>query len=115
MTHFYELWKRIPRERRRELATFIHRLKCLCGRKYHLRVLTNLDSITHLDGIDCVRYDNVCVCGVEKLDAAAFINLQKGIIELMDKFGIPRRNFFYENEECYVEGENFIIDLYTDK
>ncbi len=110
-THFYHLWKRVPRARRKELAKFIHRFKCLCGHKYHLHVTERLDGDIDLGNDGTTHaFDNVSIefgkgaCG----DIDTLLN---DINALIDEFGIPRKNLIHKIDWC---GEYIMIYLYTD-
>lgn len=96
-THYYELYKRVPRRRRRELASFIHDLKCLCGRKYHLAVGEMLE--------DCDEDYVYVEC--ENLSVETAESLVDDITKLCEKYSIPTNNMtdIYDTIE---------ISLYTD-
>lgn len=113
-THFYQLWKRVPRARRKELAKFIHRFKCLCGRKYHLHVTERLEGDIDLENDGTTHaWDNLSI-DVAHVPCEQFDKLYGDIIRLMDEFGIPRKNFRHESEPFFIEEECFMVYLYTD-
>lgn len=97
MTHFYELWKRVSRARRRELAKFIHELKKLSGRKYHCCVVEMLEDCDE-DYIFIER---------GKLKQDDYNKLVEDVTELCDRFAIPRNNI------CDMDFQ-LEISLYTD-
>lgn len=97
MTHFYELWKRVPRTRRKQLAKFIHELKKLCGRGYHVAVVEMLEDCDE-DYIFVER---------GKLSQDNYTKLVDDVTELCDSFAIPRSNI------CDMDYQ-LEINLYTD-
>ena len=102
MTRFYQLWKRVPRERRKELAKFIHELKKLASRNNELIVVERLGK----------REKDYVYIDVSDIPIAKAISLLEPIRLLGDEFSIPRNNIRYgENEDC---GFAIICDLYTD-
>lgn len=104
MTHFYELYKRVNRSRRRELAKFIHELKVLCGRKYHCHVLEMLENCDE----DYLSIDTT------KLDIETEEQFEKELMNLTDKYAIPRRNVIFDFEPYYTDERGYVINLYTD-
>jgi len=97
MTHFYELYKRVPRARRKTLAKFIHELKCLCGRKYHACVVEMLE--------DCDE-DYVFI-EAQKIMGDEYTKFVDDVTELCDSYSIPRNNI------CDMDFQ-LEISLYTD-
>lgn len=104
MTRFYDFYKRVPRYRRKELAKFVHELKKLCGRKFHVHVLEMLENCDE----DYVSVDTT------KLDFDMEALLQDKVLELMDEYGIPRRNMREECEYYFTDERGFTIALYSD-
>jgi len=96
-THYYELYKRVPRRRRRKLASFIHDLKCLCGRKYHLAVGEMLENCD--EDYVYVECENISVETAELL--------ADDITKLCEKYSIPSNNM----SDIY---DTIEISLYTD-
>jgi hypothetical protein len=97
MTHFYELYKRVSRARRKELAKFIHKLKCICGRNYHCYVGEMLEDCDE----DYVYVDR------GSLTQDDYSKLVDDVTELCDTFGITRCNI------CDMDYQ-LEISLYTD-
>ena len=95
--HFYELFKRVPRARRKFLASFIHELKKLCGRKYHVAVCEMLENC-------CEDYVFVERGNLSQDD---YVELVKEVAELCDNYSIPNNNI------CDL-GFQLEISLYTD-
>ena len=104
MTHFYELYKRVPRARRKELAKFIHELKCMCGRKYHVHVLEMLENCEE----DYLSIDTT------KLVGEVGNEFEKELLDLADEYAIPRKKIDYFSEPYYTNEEGYCIYLYTD-
>lgn len=99
MTHYYELYKRVSRSRRRELASFIHEMKKLMGGKYHLHVVEVLEDCDE----DYIFVDEVA-------DDMDYEVIKSEVLALVDKYGIARRNVdFYDNQP-----EEITIHLYSD-
>ena len=96
-THFYELYKRVPRSRRKRLAQFIHRVKCLCGRTYHIALSEMLDQ--------CV--EDYLFIDSERLDEETASKLLTDVTALCDKYCIPR-------EHIEDDDDRIVIFLYTD-
>ena len=95
--HFYELFKRVPRARRKFLASFIHELKKLCGRKYHVAVCEMLENC-------CEDYVFVERGNLSQDD---YVKLIGEVVELCDKYSIHCNNI------CDL-GFQLEISLYTD-
>ena len=93
--HFYELWKRIPRRRRRALVSFIYELKKQMGGKHHVHVGEMLENCE--EDYLFIEVDNTN----EK-----FNEILNDVYALCDKHSIPRNNVF-------IDG-NIEIGLYTD-
>lgn len=104
MTHFYDFYKRVPRQRRKRLAKFLHELKCLCGRKYHVHVLEMLENCEE----DYLMIDTT------NLPINDEIKLTTEIIGLMDKYFIPRGNLEQNDEPYYTDERGITIYPYTD-
>lgn len=100
-THFYQLYKRVPRARRKSLAKFIHEVKKLSGRKYHCHVLEMLEE-------DYLSID------ITKLDLATEEAFEGELLLLGDEYKIPRKNIRLDCEPYYTNEKGFVIDLYTD-
>ena len=81
-THFYELYKRVPRARRKSIAKFIHEVKKLSGRKYHCYVLEMLEDCDE----DYLSID------VTKLDMETEEQFENELMELVDEYGILIRS-----------------------
>jgi hypothetical protein len=96
-THFYQLYKRVPRARRKELVTFIYKLKNFCGRGYHVHVSEMLEDC-------CEDYLWIEV----KTDNGWYDEVKQGVIDLCDRYGIPRSNIMV-NPDGSIE-----VSLYTD-
>lgn len=103
-THFYELYKRVPRARRKSIAKFIHEVKKLSGRKYHCDVLEMLE--------DCD--EDYLSINVTKLDMETEEQFENELMELVDEYGIPRRNVRLDYEPYYSNEKGYVISLYTD-
>ena len=103
-THFYELYKRVSRARRKEIVKFIHEVKKLSGRKYHCFVLEMLENCDE----DYLSID------VTKLDLATEEAFEGELLELADEYGIPRRNIRLDYEPYYTDEKGYVISLYTD-
>jgi len=103
-THFYELYKRVPRARRKRLAKFIHELKKLSGRKYHCNV------IEMLEGCD----EDYLSIETTKLSISEENTFEEELNNLCDEYSIPRQNVEYDMEPLYTDERGFTIHLYTD-
>jgi len=96
-THFYELFKRVSRARRKTIAKFIHELKKLSGRKYHCYVGEMLEDCDE----DYVYIER------GKLSQDDYEKLVDEVTELCDTYSIPRNNI------CDMDYQ-LEISLYTD-
>lgn len=103
-THFYELYKRVPRARRKSLAKFIHEVKKLSGRKYHCNVIEMLE--------DCD--EDYLSIETTKLSAAEENAFEEELWALADSYHLPRTNIEYDMEPYYTDERGFTIYLYTD-
>lgn len=64
MTHSYQFESNLPRSRKKLNARFVHHLKCLCGRKYHLYVSETFGDDEFGDSVCvCVPKDNTTIKG----------------------------------------------------
>ena len=103
MTRFYQLWKRVPRERRKALAKFIHELKKLASSTNECIVMERLGN----------RANDYVYVDVENLSADARATLLNGIRELADTYSMPRTNIVSACHPTY--GTPIITcNLYTD-
>lgn len=96
-THFYELFKRVSRARRKTIAKFIHELKKLSGRKYHCYVGEMLEDCDE----DYVYIER------GKLSQDDYVKLVDEVTQLCDDYSIPRNNI------CDMDYQ-LEISLYTD-
>ena len=96
-THFYELYKRVPRARRRVLANFIHELKKLSGRGFRSHVT---ESISQSEN----DFVSVNISNLGVLSKPLYLAL---FYLLVDECLIPRGNVD-ETEDTIT------IRLYTD-
>jgi hypothetical protein len=103
MTRFYQLWKRVPRERRKALAKFIHELKKLASATNECIVVERLGN----------RANDYVYVEVDNLSTDERATLLANIRELGDTFALPRTNIVLGHDVTY--GSAIITcNLYTD-
>lgn len=103
MTHFYQLWKRVPRSRRKELAKFIHELKKLASANNECLVVERLGN----------REEDHVYIDINDLTSEQQNALRDKVWALGDKFGIPRHNIEFERDDDW-DIPIIICFLYTD-
>ena len=103
MTHFYQLWKRVPRSRRKNLARFIHELKKLAT-KYNCLVIERLGN----------RHEDYVYIDIRSLSDEQQNELREKVWELGDTWWVPRFNIDFDHDGILTNVESIYCYLYTD-
>ena len=103
MTRFYQLWKRVPRIRRKELAKFIHELKKLASANNECLVVERLGK----------REEDYVYIDISDLTDEQATALRAKVWELGDRFRLPRFNIEFERDED-LDIPIIVCFLYTD-